>query len=48
MILRDRVHTVFSNEAAYQEKGIATSLTRKEDLQAERSWVDALQAVLQN
>ena len=42
------VHTVFSNEAAYQEKGIATSLTRKEDLPAERSWVDALQAVLQN
>ena len=42
------VHTVFSNEAAYQEKGIATSLTRKEDLPAERSWVDALQAILQN
>ena len=42
------VHTVFSNEAAYQEKGIATSLTRREHLPAQPNWVDALQAVLQN
>lgn len=40
------VHTVFSNEAAYQEKGIAISLTRREVLAPQQSWVDALEQVL--
>ena len=40
------VHTVFSNEAAYQEKGIATSLTRREVLAPQQSWIQALEAVL--
>ena len=41
------VHTVFSHEAAYQEKGIATSLTRREHWPIDPSWVAALQALLQ-
>ena len=40
------LHSVFSNEAAYQEKGIALSLARRECLAVDPSWADALTALL--
>jgi aspartoacylase len=39
--------TVFSNEAAYQEKQIALSLTRRELVPTSKEWALALTAVLQ-
>ncbi|NBR45234.1 MAG: aspartoacylase, partial [Synechococcaceae bacterium WB5_2B_268] len=39
--------TVFSNEAAYQEKHIALSLTRRERLNCDENWAKALMALLQ-
>ena len=39
--------TVFSNEAAYQEKHIALSLTRRERLNCDQNWAKALMALLQ-
>ena len=39
--------TVFSNEAAYQEKHIATSLARPMSIPADPSWSQALSDLLQ-
>ena len=39
--------TVFSNEAAYQEKHIATSLARRVSIPIDPSWSPALSALLQ-
>ena len=39
--------TVFSNEAAYQEKHIATSLARPVSIPSDPSWSQALSDLLQ-
>ena len=39
--------TLFSNEAAYQEKSIATSLARRVDVPVDPSWSQALSDLLQ-
>jgi hypothetical protein len=39
--------TVFSNEAAYQEKHIATSLARRVSIPCDPSWSRALSDLLQ-
>jgi aspartoacylase len=41
------VYTVFSNEAAYQEKNIALSLTCREKIRVTENWGPALKALLQ-
>ena len=41
------VYTVFSNEAAYQEKNIALSLTCREKIRVTENWAPALRALLQ-
>jgi aspartoacylase len=43
----DQFRTVFTNEAAYQEKNIALSLTRIEKIKTQPEWLMALKALLQ-